>query len=353
MVGLCWAATPRARLITVWRRIKKAVKAIRWTMPAWLLALVLLVALPLAPLGCSSGATFPNKTVELWVVFPPGGASDVMMRALADDMSQSLGQQVVVVNKAGGNGIVGTGEAARAKADGYTVVVVQAGPAATQPHIEQVPYTVADFEPLMLVFKNPLFFVAGAHTPWNNIKDFVEDAKKRPGQIKFGASPAGGVPHLVMEFLGKAAGVSVNVVPYQGGAPAMTALLGGHVDVISVHPADVTPQMGTGKIKILGTYEAERLKEFPDIPTMKEQGYDAQGFVWGGLAVPKGTPKDVQTKLHDAFKKALESQAVKDAWAKLNMPTSYTTGEQFLQLWKSDYDRYGGLIKEAKQLGRL
>ncbi|MHB1131424.1 MAG: Bug family tripartite tricarboxylate transporter substrate binding protein [Chloroflexota bacterium] len=330
-----------------------ALKVWSRSVPALLLALALLVALPLASFGCSAGASFPTKAVELVVAFPAGGATDVMMRALADGMQQDLGQQVVVVNKGGGNGIIGTGEVARAKADGYQVLVMQAGPGATQPHIEKVDYKVEDFEPLMLVFRNPIFLVAGSHTPWKDAKEFVEDAKKRPGQIKFGASPQGGVPHLVMEFLGQVAGIKVNTVPYQGGGPAMTALLGGHIDVFSGHPADVAPHMGTGKIKILGVYEAERLKEFPDVPTMKEQGFDAQGAVWGGLVVPKGTPKDVQTKLHDAFKKSLESQKTKDAWAKLSMPTSYMTGDKFVQLWKTDLERYGKIIAQLKAEGRL
>jgi tripartite-type tricarboxylate transporter receptor subunit TctC len=325
----------------------------RWS--ALLLALALLVALPLASTGCSqaTASAFPTKSIELVVAFAAGGATDVMMRALADAASTELGQQVVVVNKVGGNGITGTGEVARAKPDGYTVLVMQAGPGATQPHVEAVPYKIDDYEPILMTFENPIFLVAGANTPWKTTKEFVEDARKRPGQINFGASPAGGVPHLVMELLGKSAGITVKNVPYQGSGPAMTALLGGHIDVMSAHPADVAPQLGTGQIKLLGVYSEQRLKEFPDVPTMKEQGYDVQGFVWGGMVVPKGTPKDVQTRLHDAFKKALESQKTKDAWAKLNVPTTYATAADFLKIWKADFDRYGTVIKDLKDAGRL
>ena len=312
----------------------------------------LLLALPVATAGCNTaGPAFPSKTIELFVVFPPGGSSDVLMRSLAEAATPIFGQQVVVVNKAGGNGIIGTGEGARAKPDGYTVTLMQAGPGATQPHVDKVDYKIEDFAPLMLVFKNPLFLFAGLHTPWTNAKEFAEDAKKRPGQINFGASPVGGVPHLVMEFFGTKAGFKVNTVPFQGAAPALTALIGGHVDCNTAHPPDAVAQKG--KLKILGVFEPERLKEFPEVPTMREQGYDAVGYVWGGLVVPKDTPKDIQTKLHDGFKKALESQLVKDAWGKLLLPPSYAPPDEFLKLWKEDYDRFGVIIGDLKKSGRL
>jgi len=319
---------------------------------AILLTMALLLALPLAPTGCGSTApAFPTKTIELVVAFPPGGSSDVMMRGLAEAATPIFGQQVVVVNKAGGNGTIGTGEVARAKPDGYSIIVMQAGPGATQPHIDKVEYKIEDYEPLMLAFKNPLFLFAGINTPWKNAKEFVEDGKKRPGAINFGAPPVGGVPHLVMEFLGSAGGFKVNTVPFQGAAPALTALLGGHIDCTTAHPPDAVAQ--AGKVRLLGVFEPERLKAFPEVPTMREQGFDAVGYVWGGLAVPKGTPKDVQTKLHDGFKKALESQQVKDSWGKLLMTPSYASGEDFLKLWKTDYERYGVIIGDLKKSGRL
>ena len=318
-----------------------------------LLLFALLLVLPTLPAGCATGGTFPNKPIELVVAFPAGGASDVLMRALADQVSKDIGQQVVVVNKGGGSGTIGSGEVARAKPDGYTVLLMQVGPGATQPHIDSVPYKTEDFEPLMLNFDNPLFLVTGAQTPWKNVKEFVDDAKKRPGQIQFGAAPTGGAPHLVMELLAKVGGFQVNVVPFQGGGPASTALLGGHIDAVSLNPAEVTPLVQGGKVRLLGVYSAERLKEFPDVPTMKEQGFDAVGGVWAGLVVPKGTPKDIQTKLHDAFKKGMESQQVKDAWGSLMTPVKYLPAAEFLKLWQTDFERYGEIIRDLKKNGRL
>lgn len=302
---------------------------------------------------CPSEAAFPTKPIELVVAFPAGGATDVMMRPLAAAVSKDLGQQVVVVNKGGGSGTIGSGQVARAKPDGYTILVMQVGPGASQPHMDEVPYKTDDFEPLMLVFENPVFLVTRANTPWKSAKEFVEDAKKRPNSIAFGAAPVGGIPHLVMELLRREGGFEVKTVPFQGGGPTITALLGGHIDVASLNPAEVAPHAPTGQMRLLGVYNTERLKEFPDVPTLREQGFDAVGAVWGGLVVPKGTPRDVQTKLHDAFKKGLESQQVKDAWAKLQTPIKYKTASEFLTLWKTDYDRYGALIRDLKKSGRI
>jgi tripartite-type tricarboxylate transporter receptor subunit TctC len=185
------------------------------------------------------------------------------------------------------------------------------------------------------------------------VQELVEDARKRPGEIKFGASPVGGVPHLVMVQLARAADIKVNTVPYQGMGQAMPALLGGHIDAVSPHPADVVAHLDTGRLRLLGVYEPERLKEFPEVPTMREQGYDVVGSVWGGLVVPKGTPKAVQTRLHDAFKKALESQQLQEAWRTLRISPTYQPAEEFLKLWRSDFVRYGPLIRELKEAGVL
>jgi tripartite-type tricarboxylate transporter receptor subunit TctC len=298
-------------------------------------------------------AAFPTKPVELVISFPAGGSTDLMLRPLADAASSTLGQQVVVVNKPGGSGTIGAGEVARAKADGYTLLAMLAGPGATQPHQGDVPYTMEDFDVLMQVFRNPLFLATRGDAPWKSTKEFADDAKRRPGEINFGATPVGGVPHLVMEMLGRAGGFKVTTVPFPGAAPAMTALLGGHIDAVSVHPGDVAAYMGDGKVRLLGVYETERLKEFPDIPTMREQGFDVVGYVWGGLVVPKETPKATHDKLHDAFQKGLESQQVKEAWATLRISPSYAPADEFVQLWKSDFERYGELIQELKQAGVL
>lgn len=319
-------------------------------------ALQLLAALVLAftLVGCRGGAAaFPTKPVELVISFPAGGSTDLMLRSLADATSSQLGQQVVVVNKAGGSGTIGTGEVARAKPDGQTILAMLAGPGATQPHQGDVPYKKEDFEPLMLVFRNPLFLVTRGDAPWQSAVEFADDARKRPGEIKFGATPVGGVPHLVMEMLGRAGGFKVTTVPFPGAAPAVTALLGGHIDAVSIHPGDVASFLDGGQLRLLGVYEPERLKEFPSTPTMREQGFDVVGYVWGGLVAPKSTPKAVQDKLHDSFKQGLESQQVKDAWATLRISPTYQPADEFSKLWQSDFERYGELIRELKQAGVL
>jgi tripartite-type tricarboxylate transporter receptor subunit TctC len=319
------------------------------------ISLSCLVGLAFALVGCRGEreAAFPTKAVELVVAFPAGGSTDQMIRPLAEAASSVLGQQVVVVNKPGGNGTIGTGEVARARPDGYTVLVMQAGPGATQPHQGDVPYKIEDFEPLMLIFRNPLILGVGGHTPWKSVAEFVENARKRPGEIKFGASPVGGLPHLVMVQLERAADVRVTTVPYQGMGQALPALMGGHIDAVSAHPADVVAHLETGNLRLLGAYQPERLREFPELPTMKEQGYDVVGSVWGGLVVPKGTPKAVQTKLHDAFKTALESRQLNEAWGTLRISPSYAPADEFLRIWKEDFDRFGPLIRELKQAGVL
>ena len=163
---------------------------------------------------------------------------------------------------------------AREEPDGHSLIVATVGPVATQPHVTDLPYGRDDFEPIMLAWAEPYVLITGSHTGWTSLEDFIQAAKESPGEITYGATPAGGMHHVATAQLEEAAGIDLNTVPYQGSGPALTAMLGGHVDVIVTLPSQFASQMGTGNINALGIFASERSPYLPEVPTMSEQGYE-------------------------------------------------------------------------------
>lgn len=306
-----------------------------------------------APAADQADVKFPTKPIELIVPFPAGGAADLMSRALAEASKPYLEHPVVVVNKPGGAAIVGTEAVATAKPDGYTVAALVVGPAATQPHIDKVNYDFNSFDVITMIYDQPLALVVKPESKYQTAKDLLDDAKARPGQLKFAGAPVGGVPHLGCELLLRKAGTKGTIVPYQGTGPAATALLGGHIDAATLPPADVATHVEAGKLRALGVMSSERYASLPNVPTLKEQGIDLSASVWAGVAVPKGTPKPVYDKLHAAFKKGIESSTFQNAAKAAYSPIGYVPPEKFMALWKTDFGRYGELIKTLKQEGVL
>ncbi|MCL4798842.1 MAG: tripartite tricarboxylate transporter substrate binding protein [Burkholderiales bacterium] len=293
-------------------------------------------------------AQFPTKEVQIIVPYAAGGATDLVFRALAASSQKHLGKAVVVVNKPGGGGAVGVTEAMRAKPDGYTLVTAIT-PLTILPHQVKTAFTYRDFEPVINVVQDPAMFQVRADAPWQDLKAFLDYARANPGLITVGNSGAGGGVHLIALAFEKAAGVRLNHIPFAGGGPSVTALLGGHVNAVVVSPPEGIAHVKAGKLRIIALFSEQRMSDFPNVPTVREQGVDFGMGQWRGLAAPKGTPPAVIKTLHDAFKKGMEDPTFVKNATDMSVTLSYLGPEEFGKLIAADDQRFAKLVAEIKK----
>jgi len=293
-------------------------------------------------------ADFPVKEVQVIIPWAAGGATDLIFRALAATTGKHLGKAVVIVNKPGGAGAVGYTEAAQAKPDGYTLVSAIT-PLTILPHQVKTAFTYKDFEPVINVVDDPSMFLVRSDAPWKSLKEFLDFAKKNPDMITIGNSGAGGGVHLVALAFEKAAGVKFNHIPFSGGGPSVTAILGGHINAVSVSPPEGIEHVKAGKLKIIALFSEKRFELFPDVLTVKEQGVDFVMGMWRGLAASKGTPPDVIKKLHDAFKQGMEDPVFQKNARDMAVNLRYLGPEAFGKLMAHNDEFYGKLVKEIKK----
>ena len=294
------------------------------------------------------GAEFPTKEVQIIIPWAAGGATDLIFRALAATTGKYLGKAVVVVNRPGGAGAVGYTEGMQAKPDGY-ILTAAVTPLTILPHQVKTAFTYKSFQPVLNVVDDPSMFLVRSDAPWKSLREFLDYAKKNPDMITVGNSGAGGGVHLVALAFERTAGVKFNHIPFSGGGPSVTAILGGHVNAVSVSPPEGISQVQAGKLKIIALFANKRLEMFPDVPTVKEQGVDFAMGMWRGLAAPQGTPPDVIKKLHDAFKKGMEDPALIKNAKDMSVNLSYMGPDDFGKLMAHDHDFYGKLVKEIKK----
>jgi len=293
-------------------------------------------------------AEFPTKEVQIIIPYASGGATDLIFRALAATTGKYLGKAVIVVNRPGGGGAVGCTEAAQAKPDGYTLVSAIT-PLTILPHQVKTAFTYKDFNPVINVVSDPCMFLVRPDAPWKSLKEFLDYAKKNPDMITVGNSGAGGGVHLIALAFEKAAGVKFNHIPFAGGGPSITALLGGHIHAVSVSPPEGIEHVKAGKLKIIALFAEKRFAMFPDVPTVKEQGIDFVMGQWRGLAAPKGTPPDVIKKLHDAFKQGMNDPVFQKNAKDMAVNLNYLGPEAFGKLMARDDEFYSKLVKEIKK----
>ena len=293
-------------------------------------------------------AEFPTKEVQIIIPYASGGATDLIFRALAATTGKYFGKAVIVVNRPGGGGAVGCTEAAQAKPDGYTLVSAIT-PLTILPHQVKTAFTYKDFNPVINVVSDPCMFLVRPDAPWKSLKEFLDYAKKNPDMITVGNSGAGGGVHLIALAFEKAAGVKFNHIPFAGGGPSITALLGGHIHAVSVSPPEGIEHVKAGKLKIIALFAEKRFAMFPDVPTVKEQGIDFVMGQWRGLAAPKGTPPDVIKKLHDAFKQGMNDPVFQKNAKDMAVNLNYLGPEAFGKLMARDDEFYSKLVKEIKK----
>lgn len=309
------------------------------TLKAFLLGFLIATA-SLTP-SSASAQDFPTRPITMVVPFPPGGVADQSGRPVAAAMEKILKQPVVVQNRPGAGGAVGMAAAANSKPDGYTILMALSSisiiPEADKLFGRPPAYQMKQLAPVALVTADPTVLVVPADSPWKSVKDFVDDAKKRPGEIAFSSSGIYGTLHMAMEIFANAAGIKLKHVPFSGGGPALTALLGNHVQSLASGPGPVIPQIQAGKLRALATWGEQRLAAMPDVPTFKELGYqDVQFYIWSGVFAPAGTPEPVIKVLRETMRKVVADAEFKAAMDKLQTPVTYLDAPEFQKFWDKD-----------------
>lgn len=286
---------------------------------------------------------YPTKPVTMIVPFPPGGVADIVGRPLAAEMEKVWKQPVVVTNRTGAGGAVGMAAAAKAAPDGYTILMalssVSIFPVSDRIQGRAPAYEMKDLAPIALITADPTVLIVGADSPWKTLQEFVASAKAYPGQINYSSSGVYGTLHVAMEMFANAAGVKLFHVPYQGGGPALTALLGGQVHALASGPAPAAAQMKAGKVRALASWSSERLPLLPEIPTFKELGYDAEFYIWSGVFAPAATPTPVLDRLRAVVREAANSPEFKSTMEKVQTPVSYLDAPAFRTYWERDAAR--------------
>ena len=286
---------------------------------------------------------YPSKAITMINPFPPGGVADVVGRPLAALMEKNLKQPVVMINRPGAGGAVGMGVVAKAPGDGYTILMglssISIFPVADRVNGKPPLFELSDFAPIALVTADPTVLVVRSDGPYKTVKDLVEAAKANPGKINYSSSGVYGTLHVAMEIFASSAGIKLFHVPYQGGGPAVTALLGGQVEASAQGPAAAIGQIRGGKFRALAGWGTERLKLLPEIPTFKELGYDAEFYIWSGVFAPASTPAAIQTRLRAAVREAATSSEFKAAMEKVSTPVAYLDAPEFKKYWDRDAAR--------------
>lgn len=318
-----------------------------------LLFLVALLAFFAAPAEAAE-ERYPTRPITIIVPFPPGGIADLTARPLASALERALKQPVIVTNKSGAAGAVGMQSAAVAKPDGYTIMVALVS-ISTIPEVDLLfgrkpSFTRDQFIGIARLNADPPILVVGSAMPWKSVKELVEDARRRPGEIAYSSSGIYGASHVPMEMFLHAAGIKMRHLPTTGGAPAMTAVLGGHAAMWASPPAVAAPHLKAGKVRALATWGATRIAAFPEVPTMKELGYEVEYYLWTGLFAPKNVPADVVKVLRDATRKAVEDPEFKSAMEKIQTPIAYQDADEFRVWWERDAVVLADVIK---RIGRV
>lgn len=302
----------------------------------------------LAVLACGAAqAQYPQRPVKIVAPYPPGGSADILSRAIAQKMTASLGQTVLVENRGGAAGNIGTEFVAKAPADGYTILLGTVATHAINPHVfKSLAFDpVKDFAPITPVAQNAIALVAHPGAPAGNVRELIDYAKRNPGKLSFGSSGAGTPMHLAGELLKGTAGIDLLHVPYKGAGPAVTDLLGGQIPYAFVSLAAALPHLRAGKLKAVGMIESARSPAAPEIPTI---GESLPGFAlssWLGLFAPAGTPAAIVERLNASAIEALKAPDLKERLDAQGLDVLTSTPAAFASLVAADLEKWGALVR--------
>jgi tripartite-type tricarboxylate transporter receptor subunit TctC len=319
-------------------------------------ALFSAAVLTLTLLGAEAGAqdAYPSKPITLVVPFPPGGVADIVARPAADALGRVLGAPVVIENKAGAGGGIGMAYVAKAKPDGYTLLLALSS-ISILPEADKIigrppMYQLDQLVPIARLTADPTVLAVRADSPWKTLREFVADAKKRPGAISYGSSGNYGTMHVPMEMFASDADIKMLHVPYTGAGPAVVGLLGGNIDAVASGPSTVIQHVKAGKVRVLASWGDHRLASLPDVPTLSESGYNAVFFQWSGLFAPSGTPTPVLSKLREAARVAAADPRFVAALATVETPIQYLDAPELQRFWDADAHKLGAVVRRVGKL---
>ena len=317
--------------------------------PAGLLILVAFLALLFGPVQAL--AKYPEKEVSLICPWPPGGSSDTITRAVALVAKNYFPKPLIVVNRDGANGMIATAELARAKADGYTITQGAGGLFLTQPFVQKkLEYKQDDFEFLIGLTNEPMVLTVNVNSPYKSLEELIKGFKEKNQVIRYSNSGMGGFPQLCPAYLFGLAGVQSQPIPFKGGAPALTAILGGHVDVCSSHPGEAYPHIKAGKLRPLAISSLQRFFELPDVPTMKEKGYNLDMGVKKFVFAPKGIADDVRKTLVEALTKVANDPVFKKTMADNHLMMEVMTGKEVVDYFNTQAPIMKKLIEDMAKV---
>jgi tripartite-type tricarboxylate transporter receptor subunit TctC len=304
----------------------------------------------LASTDVGIAADYPVKPVRLVVPFPPGGALDILARGLAPDLAGQLGQQIVVENRPGANGVIGHELVARAPADGYTMLIGGGSGIAVHPALlSKLSYDpVKAFAPVAMLATFPSVLIATPSFPVNSVQELITLAKATPGKLTYGSPGTGNVNHLVGEMFKSLTGVDIVHAPYKGAALVITDVVAGHVPIGFVLLPGALPQVRAGKLKALAVTSDQRVSAAPNLPTMAEAGVPGLDlFDWAGVLVPAGTPNEVISRLNQDISKAVRSPQIRQRWIEQGFEPRTATPDELAAVIKSDVDKWGRIVRQA------
>lgn len=292
---------------------------------------------------------YPNRPITLIVPFPPGGVADNVARPVALALGKQLGQPVIIENKQGAGGGIGMAQVARAKPDGYTLLLALSSisiiPEADKVLGRAPLFTLDQLTPVARFTADPVVLAVRAESPWKTYAEFIAYAKANPKKINYGSSGNYGTMHVPMEMLGSATGASFTHVPFTGAAPSVTALLGGSLDAVASGPSTVVQHVKAGKLRVLANWGPERHPALPDVPTLREQGVAVEFAQWAGLFAPGGTPEPVLAALRRAARDMQDDAAFKQTFVTLQTPLAYLDAPAFRTYWDIDAKKMAEVVQ--------
>ena len=301
---------------------------------------------------CMGGAfaqSYPNKPIKVIVGYAAGGAVDIVARTIGQSISGSLGQAVVVENKPGAGTNIAVKATITAEPDGYTLMMAANALAANMSLYQPAPFDAErDLVAVSLIGRVPVVIAANPNAPFNTAKQLIDAAKGKPNSIAYGSPGNGSTPHMAIELFARAAGIDLQHIPYRGGTPAITDVIGGQLPLVAVNALEVLPHVKSGKLKVLAVLSPNRSSIFPDVPTIAESGFPGfEASVWYGLVAPAATPKPIVQKLHEEVQKALQTKEVRERMHAVGGEVVPGSSEMFTNLIRSERARYSKLVREA------